>query len=411
MPLTAKRLVKLSKRPGRYHDGHGLYLQVAGPDNVSWLLRFQRHGRERWAGLGPAWLVTLAEARVRAKAMRLQLLDGIDPLEAKRAAKAAAKLADVRRMTFTEAMKAYHQQHRASWRSLKHAQQWLASLEAHALPVLGSMDVATIARPDILRVIEPIWQTRTVTADRVRNRIEAILDWCTVRGHRPEGTNPAAWTGFLDQVLPAVKKVARPEHFPALPYAELPAFMAKLRQQQGVAPMALQFLILTASRTGEVLGARWDEINFGNQTWTVSAKRMKADREHQVPLAPAAIDLLRALPREDNNPFVFIGTKAGSGLGLSALSRVLKRMGGYDGITIHGFRSAFSDWANQETNHPNHAIELALAHAVGNETEKAYRRGPMLAKRVRLMADWAKFATSKPVVKADNVLTMLHGAR
>ena len=408
MNLTAKRVARLlRKKPGRHHDGHGLHLQVTSPTNASWLLRYQRHGREHWLGLGPVHTVTLADARVRAKAARLQLLDGIDPLQAKRDAKAAAKLTAARRLTFVEAAQQYHKQHLSSW-SVQHAQQWLVSLQTYAYPVIGDMDVAMIATPDVLRVIEPIWHDKTVTADRVRNRIESILDWAIVCGHRPPGTNPARWKGHLDQVLPAVKKIAEPQHFPALPYVELPLFMQALRRQQGIAARALEFAILTAARSGEVLGARWSEVDLGNRVWVVPGSRMKAGKEHRIPLAPQAVELLRNLPPEDNNPYLFIGARAGAGLSGLALGRVLKRMG-HDSVTVHGFRSVFSDWAHESTSHANYTIEISLAHSVGTEVEKSYRRGNMFAKRVRLMTDWSRYCASKPVVaKGDNVVQM-HG--
>jgi integrase len=260
------------------------------------------------------------------------------------------------------------------------------------------MDVAAIALADVLRAIEPNWTTKTITIDRTRSRIEAVLDWCVVRGHRPPGTNPAKWKGHLDQVLPAVRKVAPRGHHAALPYAQLPAFMVELRGgEEGIAARALEFIILTAARTGEALGAIWNEIDLGAATWTVPAERMKAKRQHMVPLSPAAHDLLRKLPREEGNPHVFIGSTGGH-LGDMTLQRLLKRLGRSD-ITVHGFRSTFSDWSHEQTAHSTHTIEISLAHAVGNDVEKAYRRGPMLQKRVRLMDDWAKFATSPPAAR------------
>lgn len=411
MNLTAKRVARLLKeKPGRHHDGHGLHLQITSPTNASWLLRYQRHGREHWLGLGPVHTVSLADARVRAKAARLQLLDNIDPLEAKHAAKAAAKIAAARKLTFREAAEQYHKQNLSSWRSVQHAQQWLVSLQTYAYPAIGYMDVATIYTPDVLRVVEPIWHDKTVTADRVRNRIESVIDWAVVRGHRPPGTNPAAWKNHLDQVLPAVKKVAKVQHHPALAYAEVPAFMQALRLQEGVAAKALEFTVLTAARSGEVLGAKWDEIDLTNKVWTVPASRMKREREHRVPLAPAAIKLLRNGAREDGNAHVFIGAKAGAGLSGMAFFRLLKRMGRGD-ITTHGMRAAFSTWASEQTAHASATIEVSLAHSVGNETEKAYKRGDMIAKRKQLMEAWAKFCASKPVAaKSDNVVP-IRGAR
>jgi len=410
-PLSAKRVQRL-KAEGRYHDAlvPGLYLQVSATGARSWLLRYEVNHRERMMGLGSAAYFSLAQARERSREARRQLADGNDPLQAKRAAKAAAKLAAARRLTFREAAQKYYRQHLPSWRSVMHAKQWMRSLEVYAFPVLGDMDVATISKPDVLRVIEPLWSTKTVTMDRVRNRVESVLDWATALGHRPEGTNPARWAGHLDQVFVAVKKIAKPKHFSALPYAQLSAFMATLRRQTGVAAKALELTILTAARSGEVLGARWPEVDFNTKTWTVPAGRMKGDREHRVPLAPQAVELLRALPREDGNPFVFVGAKAGAGLSAMAFFRLLKRMGRGD-ITTHGFRSAFSDWASEQTAHSSHAIELSLAHSVGKEAEKAYRRGNMLAKRKQLMEAWGKYCVSKPVLaKADNVVS-IRGAR
>jgi integrase len=409
-PLSAKRVQRL-KGEGRYHDADvpGLYLQISASGARSWLLRFELLGKERMMGLGSAAYFSLAQARERAREARRQLADGKDPLVAKRADKAAAKIAADRRLTFREAAQHYYRQHLPSWRSIAHAKQWARSLEVFADPIIGSMDIADVATPDVLRVIEPLWQERTVTGDRVRNRIESVIAWATVRGYRPPGANPAAWRNHLDQVLPAVKKVAKPMHHAALAYAEVPAFMATLRLQKGVAARALELTVLTAARAGEVLGAKWDEIDLGGKVWTVPGSRMKSGREHRVPLVPAAIELLRNVAREDDNPFVFIGHKAGAGLSGMALFRLLGRMGRGD-ITTHGFRSAFSDWAHETTAHSNHTIEISLAHAVGNEVEKAYRRGDMFKKRVRLMTDWAKFATSKPVAKADNVVP-IRGAR
>ena len=275
-----------------------------------------------------------------ARSARQLLADGIDPLDVKRERQAEARLAAAKKLTFAEAAERYFNQHQSKWTNTSHRDQFLASLRMYAFPVLGDMDVAAIQLADVLRAIEPIWTTKAITADRVRNRIENVLDWCVVRGHRPPGTNPAKWKGHLDQVLPAVRKVAPRGHFAAIAYAELPSFMAELRQQEGVAARALEFLTLTATRRAETLGARWDEIDFASATWIVPANRMKAKREHRVPLSPTVLDLLRALPREDGNPFLFIGASAGQAVGEQALARLLKRMG-RDGITTHGFRSAF----------------------------------------------------------------------
>lgn len=252
-------------------------------------------------------------------------------------------------------------------------------------------------------MIEPIWQTRTVTADRVRNRIELIIDWAIARGHRAPGTNPARWTGHLDQVLPAVKEIAKPVHHAALPYRDLPAFMVKLRQQPGIAARALEFAVLTAARSGEALDAVWSEIDLDNAVWVIPGNRMKSGKEHRVLLSNPALELLRDLPREVNSPYLFVGSRAGRSVSNASIASLLKVL--HDGsITLHGFRSCFSTWAHEHTAFDSHSIEISLAHAVGNAIEQSYRRGDLLDKRRQLMAAWARFCTSNPVVAAgDNV--------
>jgi integrase len=398
LPLSAKRVAKL-KGEGRYHDAlvKGLYLQITASGARSWLLRYETDGREHMMGLGPADIVSLAAARERARAARLQLHDGVDPLEAKRAAKAAKAL------NFRQAAERYFDQHQAKWTNAIHRDQFLSSLKAYAFPHIGDMDVADIGLTDVLRCIEPQWTTKAVTMDRTRNRIEAVLDWATVRKHR-SGDNPARWAGFLDQVLPAARQVAPVAHYAALDYRELPKFMADLRQHDGTAARALEFTVLTAARSGEVFGARWDEISFDEATWTVPASRMKTKTEHRVPLSPPVLDLLRALPRPDGNPFVFVGQQPGMGLSGMTFTRLLHRMGRSE--TVHGFRSTFSDWANEQTGHSSHTVEISLAHKVGSEVERAYRRKDMLAKRVKLMNDWVRYCYSPPVRASATVVPM-----
>ena len=401
--LTAKK-VERTKTPGRYRCGvvRGLYLQISDNGAKSYVLRFERQRRERMMGLGSASEFSLKEARDRARAARQLLADGVDPLAAKHAARSAAKQAEARRLVFREAARRFFDQNESRWSNVRYRKQFLSALAAHAFPVLGDMDVAAIAVADVLRALEPHWRDKAVTLDRVRSRIEQVLDWCVVRGRRPAGVNPAKWTGVLDQVLPPPRKVAPVVHHKALDYEALPAFMVELRQRDGVAARALEFLILTAARTAEVLGARWDEIDLDSGRWEIPAERMKGRKPHTVPLSPAAVDLLRALPTEKGNPFVFIGG-AGRGLSTMALFNFLReRMPGAGGITVHGFRSTFSGWAYETTSHSNHVIELALAHSVGNEAEKAYRRSSMYAKRAKLMADWSRHC-ARPPAKADNV--------
>lgn len=385
MQLTAKRVTRLVKRPGRYHDGHGLILVVVNPNNASWQLRYQRNGRERWLGLGPLHTVTLKDARERARAARLQLLDGTDPIDVRRAERAKATQV----MTFKAAAEAYNALHEQKWHNAKHRKQFLASLACYAYPVLGDMTVSAIDTAAVLRVVEPIWLSKTETANRVRGRIENVLDWATVRGQR-SGVNPARWKGHLAGVLPAPGAVARRIHFSALPWPKIAAFMAELRTRDGIAARALEFTILTAARTGEVVGARWSEINLETETWVIPAARMKSRREHRVPLSPRAVEILSTLYREGGNSHVFIGTRTGAALGNMAMPDVLEQMGQSD-VTVHGFRSTFRDWAAEATAHPNHVVEQALAHTIGNAVEAAYRRGDLFEKRRQLMNDWAQF--------------------
>jgi integrase len=268
------------------------------------------------------------------------------------------------------------------------------------------MDVAAIDTRDVIRALEPIWKTKSITADRTRSRVEQVIDWAIVREHRPPGTNPARWKGHLDQVLPAPSKLAPIAHHAAMDYRELPAFMKELRQEAGTGPRALEFLILTAARTGEVMGATWDEIDFESATWTVPGGRMKGGREHRVPLSPQAIDLLKELPREKRNSFVFINPRGNGSLSHMALPWVMDRMGQKGVATVHGFRSSFSNWAHEQTAHSAHTIEISLAHNVGSEVERAYRRTDMISKRAQLMELWAKFCASPPAKSTDKVVSL-----
>jgi integrase len=392
-PLTAK-IVQRLKGEGRYKDGllPGLYLQVSGTGTKSWLLRFEINGRERWMGLGAAAIFGLKEARLRARAARQQLSDGIDPLQAKRTSKTAAKLAAAKKLSFREAATRYAAQHEGKWSNASYRAQFMSSLQAYAFATIGDMDVAQIDVPDVLHVIQPIWSVKTRTASRVRRRIEDVLDWATVCGHRPRGDNPARWRGHLDQVLPKVRQIAPVTPLKALPYSELPDFMAESRKREGIAARALQFCILTAARVGEVINAEWSEIDFANATWAVPAAKMKTRKEHRVPLVPEVVALLRELPREQGNNHVFIGSTAAGGFSRVALGRVVERMG--VDATVHGFRSAFSTWAYERTSHSAHVVETALAHVVGSEAERAYRRSDLFEKRRRLMQEWAAFCGS-----------------
>jgi integrase len=383
--------VKHAAMRGIYSDGGGLCLQVARGGSKSWILRYRQDGRRRHLGLGGLADVSLAEARERAAAARLMLQKGEDPVEARRGQRIAAVLAAAKAMSFAQCAAAYVEAHAAGW-SPKNTRQWRASLTIHAFPVLGALPVQSIDTALVMKTIEPIWRSHTETASRVRARIETVLDWATVRGHRT-GDNPARWSGHLEQLLPAPAKVSVVEHHAALPYVELPAFMAELRTRPDLAARALEFAILTAARTSEVLHADWSEVDLKARTWTVPAHRMKAKREHRVALSDASAALLGALqgPREG---LVFPGRKAGRPLAKMALQKALHAAGRSD-VTVHGMRSAFVDWAHERTNFPSEAIEMALAHAVGNKVEAAYRRTDMLDRRVRLMEQWAEFCAGK----------------
>jgi len=354
-------------------------------------------------GLGPVDDFTLDEARERARKARQLLKDGFDPIDvrkeerAKRAADVA--VAAAANVTFKECAEQYFKFHSRKWKNAKHAAQFLSTLRMYAYPVLGKVPVAAIDKALVLKAIEPIWYQKTETASRVRGRIEAVLDFAKTRGYR-SGENPAAWDGNLVHALPARGTIAKVEHHAALSYSDLPSFMEQIATREGVAARALEFTILTAARTGEVIGTRWSEIDLEAKLWTIPAERMKAKREHRVPLTSKVVEILKALPREAD--FVFPGGHKGAPISNMAMAQLLKRVG-RDNITVHGFRSAFRDWAAERTNYANHVIEMALAHVIGDKVEAAYRRGDLFAKRSRLMGDWARFCTAKPADAAGVV--------
>ena len=389
--LTARTVSTLTE-PGRYGDGRGLWLQVSRARTKSWLFRYMLNGRARQMGLGPVDTVSLAQARDKAVECRKLLLDGIDPIEARRAERDKARLEAARSLSFRQCAKRYIAAHEPSWRNAKHRAQWANTLETFAYPVLGELPVATIDTALVLNVLEPIWSAKPETAGRVRGRIEAVLDWAAARNYRT-GDNPARWRGHVDKLLPARGKVARVRHHSALPYRELASFLEKLRVHDGVSARALEFAILTAARTGEVVGARWVEIDFEQKIWTIPTERMKAGREHRAPLSERALEILEALPKEGE--FVFVGARADRPLSNMALLMTLRRMERGD-LTTHGFRSTFRDWAAETTGYQREVAEMALAHAVSDKVEAAYRRGDLFAKRRRLMADWARYCISPP---------------
>jgi integrase len=385
MALTVKGISKLTEA-GRYGDGGGLYLQIAPTGARSWILRYQRAGRQRWLGLGPLRDCSLDDARQRATRARQQLWNGVDPVDARRADRAALILQDAKRISFADAAQQYFNDNAVKWTNAEHRRQFLSSLEQYAFPIIGKLPVADVDTGLVLKVIDPLWKAKTVTADRVRNRIEIVLKWAKGRGYRT-GDNPAAWKGHLDAVLPAKAKVNKVEHHAAMPYADVAAFVVDLRARQGIDARALEFLILTAARTSEVLLARWDEIDLANKIWIVPAERMKGRREHRVPLCDRAIAILKALPTEAE--FVFAGARKGKPLGKMAMSNVLASFD--KDATVHGFRSSFRDWAAEQTSYPSDIIEGCLAHTDGSITKKAYLRSDVLDKRRKLLAVWGNY--------------------
>jgi integrase len=402
--LTALKVERLAK-PGMHADGGGLYLRITPRGARNWVLRYMLNGRPRWMGLGPLALYGLAEARARALDARRKRHDGIDPIDARRADRARHRLEVAKSITFQECAEMYIASHKAGWRNEKHKYQWPATLQAYAYPVFGALPVQAVDTALMLKVLEPIWANKSETASRVRQRIENVLDFAKVRGYR-EGENPARWRGHLDKLLPARSRVRQVEHLAALPYSDLPLFLANLRKRDAFAARGLEFLILTAARTNEVIGARWSEIDLLDKTWTIPADRMKALREHRVPLSPPALALLQVMQTagltNDINAYVFPGPRAGKPLSNMAVLMLLRRMGIVD-LTVHGFRATFKTWASERTSIQNEIVEAALAHIVGDKVEQAYRRTDMFEKRRRLMQQWATFCTAEPIPRNVSV--------
>lgn len=386
--LTVKKIEAL-KKVGLHGDGNGLFLQVSASGTKSWVCRYKVGTKTRNMGVGSVAIVTLAEARTMALEIRKLVAAGRDPIAERDAAKAAAA-APVTVMTFERAAEAYIAAKAPEWRSAKHEAQWTATLKAYAYPVFAAHPVAAIDRAMVLRVLEPIWSEIPETASRVRGRIESILDWATVSGHRT-GDNPARWKGNLQHSLAARGKVAKVEHHAALPFADLPDFMTRLRAADGNAARALRFAILTAARTGEVLGATWPEIDLEAAVWTVPSERMKAGQEHRVALSEPALALLREMATIRQGDYVFGGARAGKPLSSMALLMCLRRAGRPD-LTTHGFRSTFSDWSYAAAGAPAEVIEKSLAHTVGTKVARAYFRDDLLDKRRDHMRAWAEFA-------------------
>lgn len=400
MPKKAKELsaieVKRLTNPGHQAVGgvSGLLLQITKTGAKSWILRTIVGAKRRDIGLGGFPDVTLAQARDKARELKDQIRAGIDPVEQRKAARAALISTNGKLISFTDAAYKFLSAKRSEFKNAKHAAQWQTTLETYAFPFIGRMMVDSIELPHIVQVLEPLWITKTETATRLRGRIESVLTWAKVSGYR-EGENPARWKDNLDGVLPKPGKLKKVQHHKAIPWRDAALFMTQLRQCEGMAAKALEFLILTATRSGEVRGAQWQEIDLQARIWTIPGERMKADKEHVVPLCDDAMGILEKLPIFEDNNLLFPAPRGGQ-LSDMTLSAVMRRM--KVDATPHGFRSTFRDWCSESTNYPNEVAEMALAHTIANGVEKAYRRGDLLAKRTNLMKDWCKYLNT-PMVK------------
>ena len=412
--LSALQVKNLSK-PGLYGDGGGLTLQITARGSKSWLFRYMVACKPYAMGLGPTHTVTLAEARQKALNARKLLIDGINPLVEKRQNEITDALASAKMMTFDQCATAYILAQKAGWKNAKHAAQWTNTLNTYASPVFGHLPVAEVDTGLVVKCLTPIWESKTETASRVRGRIESVLGWATTSGYRT-GENPARWKGHLQNLLATINKSSRTKHHPSLPWQRIGAFMSALRVREGVSARAVEFAVLTACRSGEVRGARWAEFDTAGKVWTIPAERMKAEREHEVPLSDAAIALLESIPKVSD--FVFAGTQ-GQSLSDMSLTTVIRRMNDDDKpvwtdpngkrITVHGFRSSFRMWAAEATNYPREVAEHALAHRLPDAVERAYQRGSQFAKRAALMTEWSVYcatmqtdAVVKPIRDAVN---------
>jgi integrase len=399
--LTAQA-VKSCTKLGYTADAQepGLNLQVtrgAAGYARSWLFRYTspEKGKRREMGLGPFPAVSLARAREEAAKLRGLIRDGIDPIEWKRQEKSLARRAKSERLTFGQAAERCIATRQHEWRNAKHRAQWTATLKTYAFPTLGSLPVDVITTEHVLQVLEPIWTTKTETATRVRQRIETVLDWAKAR-KLLTGDNPASLKGGLGQLLPKASKIAKVVHQPALPYQQAHSFVQALRAKRGVGAKALEFLLLTGCRSGEVLGARWEEIDLERNVWIIPADRMKAGREHRVPLSSRAEAILREMLAGKQSEFVFPGPDGKRPMSNGVLLALMKGMPAYARFVPHGLRSTFRDWAAETTSYANETLELALAHTIKNRAEAAYRRGDQLEKRAGLMEQWARYLELPP---------------
>lgn len=385
--LTAVKIAALQTK-GLYPDGGGLYLRITAAGTKGWIFRYKVNGQARDMGLGAVASVPLATARALAQDARRRRQEVNDPIQARAEARSAVKRAAAQGTPFRDCAEQLIGSHEPGWRNAKHRAQWRSTMRTYVYPVLGHLPVNAVDTTLVLKVLEPIWMKKPETANRIRGRMEAVLGWATVRGYR-DGQNPAAWRGHLDRLLPAKTKVRRPRHHPALPYAELPNFVMLLRAQSGVSARALEFVVLTAVRTSEALQAKWAEVDLRQRMWIIPHERMKGGREHRVPLSNSAVSILKELGEIRQSEFVFPGRQPDTPLSDMSLLMLLRDL--RLGFTVHGFRSTFKDWCAECTNVPNFVSEAALAHAVADKVEAAYRRADLFEKRRRLMEAWATY--------------------
>lgn len=389
------RGVRAQHKSGRYADGNGLYLQVSKSGSKSWIFRYMIDAKPREMGLGSVLTVALSEARIKALQYRKNLHEGIDPIRLKNERLALAKKANIQIYTFKKCTEEYLRAHSASWKSTRHAEIWHSSVRRFAYPVLGSLSVNVIERGHIMRVLDPIWRTKTETAKKLRGRLEAILDWASVQDYR-SSENPARWKGHLDKLLPKPSELHKVNHFAALPYEQIYDFMNELDDRDATSAQALRLLILTATRSGEVRGAKWSEINLDKAVWLIPAERMKAKVEHIIPLCDKSLSIIQSLPRMVDNDLLFFNPKSGKPLSDVVFKKLMERMG-RTGFTTHGFRSTFRDWAAERTSFPREVIESALAHQLKDKAEAAYFRSNLLDKRRELMNVWMKYINTPKI--------------
>lgn len=414
--------VKMEKKKGWYHDGGGLYLQVSDTGAKSWVFCYMLNKRNRQMGLGEANTITLAEARLKMIECRKLLADKIDPIDARKAARDKVRQDEAKKITFEECGKAYIDAHISSWRNTAHINQWPGFFKNHVYPTIGKTPVNDVNVDLVLKVLEPLWKTKTVTGKRVRQRIEKVLDWAKVRGYR-QGENPARWRGNLDHLLAMPSKIHKVKHFSALPHVDMGSFVQTLRQQPGLDACALEFVILTATRTSETLGAKWAEVDFANKVWTIPAERMKTGKEHRIPLsdqAMAVIERAKKLTKyktwidgawkQADSEFIFSGRKLIKPLSNMTMLQLLRRLERQD-ITVHGFRSTFRDWAAERTNFQREVIEAALSHAVENQVEAAYFRSDLFDKRRKLMDAWGGYCDAPAAQQGGTVVSIAVASR